>query len=74
MATCNVLVNKPSQMGTIGSMFPGFVVPWFLKAGQRVPYKMGKMKPGWQETNCRAAKRHGQRDGLISSDQETKGY
>jgi hypothetical protein len=25
MATCNVLVNEPSQLGTIGSMFPGFV-------------------------------------------------
>jgi hypothetical protein len=25
MATCDVLVNEPSQMRTIGSMFPGFV-------------------------------------------------
>jgi hypothetical protein len=34
MATCNVLVNEPSQMGTIGSMFPGFV-------DRLVPGKLG---------------------------------
>jgi hypothetical protein len=44
MATWNVSVNEPSQMGTIGSMFPGF-------ADRLVPGKLGTDFPTQNKAN-----------------------
>ena len=44
MATCNVLVNEPSHMGTIGPMFPGFV-------DRLVPGRLGTDFPTQNKAN-----------------------